>query len=62
MMMFCSKFQEKPYKTLTRIFSQFSNKLKTTLKSGLTMKLFGLLTPKRFMINWEMILTSGKLY
>lgn len=51
MMMFCSKFQEKPYKMPIKKSFQFLKMLKIISKSGSTTKLFGLLTLKRFMIN-----------
>lgn len=43
-------------------FSQFLVKLKTTLKFGLIMSLFGLLIPEKSMKSLEMISHFGKTF
>ena len=41
---------------------RFSKMLRNTWKFGSTMNLCGSLTPRRFLISWEMILACGKSY
>lgn len=62
MMMFFSKYLDRHFKSPTRTFSLYLSQQKTMLKSGLTMKLYGLLIQKKYTINLVTILTSGKHY
>ena len=62
MMMYFSKYHPNHQNWRIKIFLLYLNRLKLTLKFGSTMKLYGLLILKKFMISQVMILISGKLY
>lgn len=60
MKMFSLKLRHKSWKMHIKKYSISSKTLKTTLKFGLIMKLYGLLMQRKFIRSLEMISINGK--